>query len=112
MGPNWDFDSYMGNYNSLAGIRVSWGGAPFYYHTMVKRDSFMARYKELFLATYEDLIPAVEAAFDSIDADAYLQLLKYENQLFGTKIETLDAKKVKFLNWLERHIEWMETQFK
>lgn len=112
MGPNWDFDSYMGDYNSLAGIRVSWSAAPFYFHSIVKRESFMTRYKELFLETYEDLTAAVEAAFDAIDADAYYALLQYESELYGTKVETLEAKKDRFLNWLDQHLAWMETRFK
>lgn len=112
MGPNWDFDSYMGGVEALATIRLSWNGAPFYYQYLVKKESFQKRYKELFAQTYELLSDSVDEAFSKIDEEAHLTLLEYENARFGTSVKSLSTRKQKFLSWLDEHLEWMETQFK
>ena len=112
MGPNWDFDSYMGDYNALATIRIYWNEAPFYYHQLIKKESFQKRYKELFAQTYEILDEYVEQAFAQIDESAHSQLLNYDNMRFGTSTKSLSTRKEAFLAWLEDHLEWMETQFK
>ena len=112
MGPNWDFDSYMGDYNALATIRVYWNEAPFYYHQLIKKESFQKRYKELFAQTYEILEEYVNEAFEQMDEESHTQLLQYDNMRFGTSTKTLTTRKNAFLAWLEDHLEWMETQFK
>ena len=112
MGPNWDFDSYMGNVEALATIRIYWNGAPFYYPYLIKKESFQQRYKELFAETYGLLNDSVNEAFSQIDEEAYMTLLKYENARFGTSVKSLSTRKQEFLAWLDEHLEWMETQFK
>ena len=111
MGPNWDFDSYMGDTYGLCIIRLSWDTAPFYYQYLIKIDSFMERYRELFKETYSKLNEYVENAFSQIDEEAHYQLLTYDNKRFGTSLKTLSTRKTTFLNWLNTHVEWMKTQF-
>lgn len=112
MGPNWDFDSYMGGVQSLSVIRMSWNGAPFYYQYLIKKESFQKRYCELFGETYKELEAYIEAAFAEIDMSAHNQLLAYDNQRFGTSTTSLLTRKERFLSFLSEHIEWMKTQFK
>ena len=111
MGPNWDFDSYMGNEYALSTIRMKWKGAPFYYQYLVKKDSFNARYKELLNETKDELVTYVENAFAQIDNDAHNELLKYQGTRFGTSTKSLSEQKAEFLEWLEIHLEWMNGQF-
>lgn len=111
MGPNWDFDSYMGGVDALAVIRMTWDGAPFYYQYLIKKASFQERYCELFAETYGELEAYVEAAFDKIDLDAHNRLLSYDNKRFGTSTTSLTTRKERFLSFLANHIEWMKTQF-
>ena len=111
MGPNWDFDSYMGNAYALATIRMRWNGAPFYYQHLVRKDSFNQRYVELFNELKGTLEAAVNNAFTKIDIDAHAQLLQYDNKRFGTSTKSLSVRKAEFLEWLQIHVEWMETQF-
>ena len=112
MGPNWDFDSYMGNAQGLATIRLKWDTAPFYYQHLIEKDSFQKRYKELFWQVCDNLTPYVENAFSLIDEDAHLSLLEYDNIRFGTSAKALSLRKDKFLNWLSEHMAWMKEQFK
>ena len=112
MGPNWDFDSYMGNAYGLATIRMKWNGAPFYYQYLIEKESFQKRYKELFFELCDGLDAYVEGAFDLVDEDAHTRLLQYDNICFGTSTKTLSVRKDKFLNWLHTHIEWMKEQFR
>ncbi len=111
MGPNWDFDSYMGNTNGLSTIRMYWSTAPFYYHRLIKKPSFQARYNELFTQTRGELNSYVEEALSKIDLEAHSQLLEYQNARFGTSLKPLQEQKEKFDIWLYEHIEWMRTQF-
>lgn len=112
MGPNWDFDSYMGSVDGLATIRLKWNGAPFYYQYLIEKPSFQKRYKELFNETYNSLGSFVDHAFAQIDEEAHSQLLKYDNARFGTSTKSLSTRKQGFLNWLDPHLAWMQTQFK
>lgn len=111
MGPNWDFDSYMGDAYGLCVIRLSWDTAPFYYQYLIKKDSFMERYVELFKETYDKLDEYIEEAFAKIDEEAHYKLVCFDNMRFGTSKKTLTTRKNTFLTWLETHIEWMKTQF-
>ena len=111
MGPNWDFDSYMGGVDALSVIRMTWNGAPFYYQYLIKKESFQKRYCELFAKTYGELEAYVEAAFEKIDLDAHNKLLSYDNKRFGTSTTSLITRKERFLSFLQNHIEWMKTQF-
>ena len=110
MGPNWDFDSYMGGIFSLATIRMKWDGAPFYFQYLIEKQSFQKRYAELFEQTRRDLENAVNEAFAKIDIEAHTQLLQYDNARFGTSKTTLDSRRDKFILWLAQHVSWMETQ--
>ena len=112
MGPNWDFDSYMGDYNALATIRVYWNTAPFYYHQLIKKESFQRRYKELYAETRDILDDYVNEAFAQIDESAHSQLLQYDNTRFGTSTKSLSTRKQSFLEWLNQHLAWMDPQFK
>lgn len=111
MGPNWDFDSYKGDVYGLAVIRLTWNTAPFYYQYLIKKPSFDARYRELFAKTHEILEEYINEAFDKIDIDAHYELVKYDNKRFGSSLKTLTYRKDEFLDWLDEHIAWMETQF-
>ena len=111
MGPNWDFDSYMGDANGLSSIRVYWSKAPFYYHRLVKKSSFQTRYKELYRDTKDKLDSYIDNAFSKIDIEAHDKLLEYQNQRFGTSLESLTTQKQAFDKWLDEHIEYMDTQF-
>ena len=111
MGPNWDFDSYMGDAYGLCIIRLSWDTAPFYYQHLIKKDSFMKRYIELFKETYYKLDGYIEEAFAKIDEEAHYELICFDNMRFGTSLKTLTTRKNTFLSWLDTHIEWMKTQF-
>ena len=111
MGPNWDFDSYMGSVTGLSVIRLSWDTAPFYYQHLIKKESFQARYKELFVLTYQQLFADIENAFSKIDIEAHTRLLECDNKRFGTSTTTLITRKERFLDWLSQHLEWMESQF-
>ena len=111
MGPNWDFDSYMGNAEGLSTIRIYWKTAPFYYHQLVKKSSFQNRYKELFTQTKELLDLYIEDALSKIDAEAHLALLEYQNTRFGTSVKSLQEQRADFDVWLDEHIAWMTTQF-
>lgn len=111
MGPNWDFDSYMGSVDGLSVIRMKWDGAPFYYQYLIEKPSFQARYIELFNETKDDLISFVESAFSEIDTDAHTQLLKYDNARFGTSKTTLLTRRDRFIEYLNQHLAWMENEF-
>lgn len=111
MGPNWDFDSYMGSVDGLSVIRMKWDGAPFYYQYLIEKESFVKRYTELFYQVKDNLVQYVNAEFDKIDIEAHSLLLNYDNMRFGTSKTTLNTRKQRFLTWLEEHIAWMETQF-
>lgn len=111
MGPNWDFDSYMGDYNALATIRMHWSGAPFYYQYLIKKDSFQQRYKELFAETYQKLSTNIDNDFAKINENSFMELLEHENARFGTEIVSLSSRKQAFTSWLDSHLAWMETQF-
>ena len=110
MGPNWDFDSYMGDYNGVATIRIYWSTCPFYIPYLLNKPSFQARYKELFNETYTKLESYINDAFSKIDIEAHAKLLKYDNQLFGTSQKTLAVRRDNFLTWLDLRIEWLKTQ--
>ena len=112
MGPNWDFDSYMGGVESLSVIRMTWNGAPFYYQYLINKESFHKRYCELFEETYKTLEAYIEASFSEIDMSAHNQLLSYDNKRFGTSTTSLLTRKERFLSFLSEHIEWMKTQFR
>ena len=112
MGPNWDFDSFMGNTYGLATIRLKWDTAPFYYQHLIEKESFQKRYKELFWELKDSLVGYVENAFLQVDEEAHTILLQYDNSRFGTSLKTLSTRKSIFLEWLEEHIAWMEQKFK
>ena len=111
MGPNWDFDSYMGDVEALATIRLYWNGAPFYYPYIIAKKSFQTRYKELFNETRGKLNSFIDDEFSKIDEEAHLQLLEYDNIRFGTSVKSLSAQKAKFKAWLGEHLAWMEFVF-
>ena len=112
MGPNWDFDSYMGSVDGLSTIRMKWDGAPFYYQYLVEKESFVKRYTELFYQVKDNLASYVNNAFDSVDIEAHSLILNYDNMRFGTSKTTLATREERFLTWLKEHIDWMETQFR
>ena len=111
MGPNWDFDSYMGSVDGLAIIRLSWDTAPFYYQYLIKKPSFDARYRELFASTHTKLEDYINDAFEKIDIEAHYRLVELDNQRFGSSLKTLTYRKNVFLEWLDEHIDWMRTKF-
>ncbi|MBQ9744355.1 MAG: CotH kinase family protein [Clostridia bacterium] len=111
MGPNWDFDSYMGDINGLSTIRMSWSTAPFYYHRLIKKSSFQTRYNELFMETHEKLDEYIDDAYFKIDIESHTELLDYQNTRFGTEKKPLSAQKEAFDIWLDGHLDYMETQF-
>lgn len=111
MGPNWDLDSYMGGVTALATIRVYWNKAPFYYHQLIKKDSFMERYRELYNETRDTLTASVDSAISKIDTEAHATLLEYDNARFGTSKMTLDEQKQEFYDWLEPHLDYMDGLF-
>ena len=111
MGPNWDFDSYMGNIEGLSTIRLRWDGAPFYYQYLIEKPSFQKRYIELFNETRDNLISFVDDAFASIDKEAHSQLLEFSIARFGTSKTTLQTRRDRFVNYLTQHLAWMKTQF-
>lgn len=111
MGPNWDFDSYMGNAEGLSTIRMYWNTAPFYYHQLIKKSSFQTRYNELFTQTREELDSYIEDAYSKIDMEAHSKLLEYQNIRFGTSLKPLNEQKEEFDAWLDEHLAWMCTQF-
>jgi len=111
MGPNWDFDSYMGNVNGLSTIRLYWSTAPFYYHQLIKKASFQAKYKELYNDTKDELDSYIQSALSKIDREAHSKLLEYQDERFCTTSKSLDEQDLKFDKWLDEHIEYMDTQF-
>lgn len=111
MGPNWDFDSYMGGVDALSTIRVFWNEAPFYYGRLLKKESFQKRYVELFKQTRDSLDAFLDDAYAQIDEAAHSQLLKYDNIRFGTSTKSITTRKTEFMSWLDAHIEWMNSQF-
>ena len=111
MGPNWDFDSYMGDVQGLAIIRLSWDTAPFYYQHLIKKSSFQKRYNELFLETKDILVSYIEESFSRVDMEAHGALLQFDRVRFGTSAKTLEVRRDTFIQWLNNHVEWMETQF-
>ena len=111
MGPNWDFDFYMGDVDSLAAIRMSWSTAPFYYQYLVKKDSFNERYKELFKQTQEKLKDYINAEIERIDVNTHYQLVLLDSQRFGVSQKSLNDRKTEFFNWLDSHLEYMNTLF-
>ncbi len=111
MGPNWDFDSYMGSVEGLSVIRMDYDGAPFYYRYLIKKPSFQKRYNELFFETRQSLEEYVNDAFARIDEKAHTELLRYDNLRFGTSVKSLSTRKNTFLSWLSDHLWWMETKF-
>lgn len=112
MGPNWDFDSYMGSVDGLATIRLKWDGGPFYYQYLIEKPSFQKRYKELFEQTYNNLLPYINEAFAHIDVEAHSKLLSYDYARFGTSTKSLLTRRDTFISWLDAHLAWMQTQFK
>ena len=110
MGPNWDFDSYMGSVDGLSVIRMKWDGAPFYYQYLIEKESFQKRYIELFKETRDNLTSYVNDAFSKIDTEAHTQLLKYDNKRFGTSKTTLLTRRDRFIEYLNQHLAWMNTE--
>lgn len=110
MGPNWDFDSYMGSVDGLSVIRMKWDGAPFYYQYLIEKESFQKRYIELFNETCDNLTSYVNDAFSKIDTEAHTQLLMYSNERFGISKTTLQTRKERFLEYLNQHLAWMEKE--
>ncbi|MBO5212861.1 MAG: CotH kinase family protein [Clostridia bacterium] len=110
MGPNWDFDSWMGNAEDFCTIRMYWKNCPFYIPYLLRKDSFQQRYTELFNETYDKLDSYIDNAFSQTDNAAHLQLLEYDNARFGTRIKSLSEVKDEFKTWLDEHISWMDSQ--
>ncbi len=110
MGPNWDYDSWMGSVEGLSTIRMYWDGCPFYFPYLLEKESFKERYRELFYETYGSLDSFVDAAFSKTDSTAHLYLQTYENMRFGTGTRSLDSTKAAFKSWLYEHVSWMEGQ--
>ena len=108
MGPNWDFDSWMGNYNAYSTIRMYWNGCPFYFPYLLRKDSFKEKYNELFNETKDKLAEYIEDAYSKIDTEAHSELLQYEKIRFGTDSKSFDKVEKQFIAWLEKHVEWME----
>ena len=108
MGPNWDFDSWMGNYNAYSTIRMYWNGCPFYFPYLLRKDSFKEKYNELFDETKDKLAEYIEDAYSKIDTEAHSELLQYEKIRFGTEAKSFDKVEKQFIAWLEKHVEWME----
>lgn len=111
LGPNWDFDSWMGAVDGYSTVRLNWTNHPFYMPELMKKESFAKRYEELFYETYKSLDAYIDAAYEATDNEAHLQLLKYENTRFGTKAKSLADVKEEFKSWLDKHLAWMEDQF-
>ena len=111
MGPNWDFDSYMGNVYGLSTIRLKWDTAPFYYQHLIEKESFQKRYSELFWELKDALYENIEKELDKINEESHTSLLQYDNFRFGSSFKTLSERKDKFITWLGEHIRWMENQF-
>ncbi|MBQ9121352.1 MAG: CotH kinase family protein [Clostridia bacterium] len=110
LGPNWDFDSWMGDVQGLSTIRMYWTNSPFYFPYLLKKESFTERYKELFYETREKLEAYIDDAFAQTDNEAHLQLLECDNVRFGTTVKSLSDTKEEFKVWLDEHIRWMESQ--
>ncbi len=111
MGPNWDLDSYMCGVNALATIRMYWKEAPFYIHQLIKKDSFMERYRELYNETRDKLSDSIDSAISKIDTEAHEALLEYDNARFGTPKTTLDEQVQEFYEFLEPHLDYMDGLF-
>ena len=111
LGPNWDFDSWQGGVESLSTIRVFWNECPFYIPYLLRHESFVKRYKELYNQTKDILDEYIESAFALTEGAAHDKLLEYETTRFGTRSTSLTQVENNFKNWLDRHIAWMDTQF-
>ena len=111
MGPNWDFDSWMGDVHGLSGIRIYWNGSPFYYPFIVQKPYFQAVYNELFEESKLIVQDYVDEAFNKIDMDAHSELLAYDSARYGVEYKELSRIKAEFDSWFEEHIAWMDTQF-
>ena len=61
--------------------------------------------------TKDKLDSYIDNAFSKIDIEAHDKLLEYQNQRFGTSLESLTTQKQAFDKWLDEHIEYMDTQF-
>ena len=112
LGPNWDFDSWMGDVDGLSTIRLYWNTCPFYIPYLLRKDSFQERYTELFYETRDALDAYIDAAYAATDAEAHLSLLAQDHIRFGTKVKSLETVRDEFKDWLDKHIAWMETQLK
>ena len=112
MGPNWDFDSWMGDAKSYSTIRMYWNGCPFYIPYLLKKDSFVEKYNELFYETKDILQEYIEDAYSKIDTEAHNTLLEYEKLRYGTEVKSFDEVEKQFNTWLKEHIDWMENQIK
>jgi hypothetical protein len=112
MGPNWDFDSWMGNAKSYATIRMYWNGCPFYIPYLLDKDSFVEKYNELFYETKDKLAEYIEDAYSKIDTESHSSLLEYEKTRYGTEVKSFDEVEKQFNAWLKEHIDWMENQIK
>ncbi len=112
MGPNWDFDSWMGNVKSYATIRMYWNGCPFYIPYLLEKDSFVEKYNELFYETKDKLAEYIEDAYSKIDTESHSSLLEYEKLRYGTEVKSFDEVEKQFNTWLKEHIDWMENQIK
>ena len=111
MGPNWDFDSYMGDVYGLSTIRLKWDTAPFYYQHLIEKESFQKRYSELFWELKDTLEENIEKELAKINEESHTSLLQYDSFRFGSSFRTLSERKDKFITWLGEHIRWMENQF-
>ena len=111
LGPNWDYDSWMGSVEGLSTIRMYWKGAPFYIPFLLKKDSFNDRYVELFNETKDLLDEYIDEAYAKVDTEEYAKMLEIEAMRFGTKPTSMSDTKAKFTDWLDKHIEWMDNKF-
>ena len=111
LGPNWDFDSWQGGVESLSTIRIFWNACPFYIPYLLRHESFVKRYKELYNQSKDILDEYIDSAFALAEGDEHDKLLEYETTRFGTRSSSLTQVKNNFKSWLDRHIAWMDTQF-
>ena len=105
----WDFDSACSEsyVNNLAEIRTK---PYFYFSVLPSRQSFSAVYAELFDVAKANVIEIMTENVNALDSDVYNELIEVEKVRYDrSSYATLESQLQKTIDWMERHLAWMES---
>lgn len=109
MGPNWDFDSAFWSFsydvNQFARIRYN---DHFYMYKLVENAEFKRIYKELYNEVRDDVMREVRKELSKLKCGEYDQLLRLENERWGSSHKSFSKQETQILSWFTDHLAWMD----